>query len=53
MTNEAYVKLIKEMTLEGLLHEVMTNPEYLPDSYYHDFRKALYARYEDLLKEKP
>lgn len=52
MTDERYLESIKTMTVVELLTEVMTNPDYLTDSYYRKFGIAIRARYQELLGGK-
>lgn len=48
MNNEQYIKQIMQMNERQLLAEVMTNPEYLFDSYYGEFGAALQKQFEKL-----
>jgi hypothetical protein len=41
-------KVIKKMSERELLDYVMAHPEYLTDSYYFVFSRALNARYDEL-----
>lgn len=46
--DEKEVARIKTMTAEELLDYVLANPEYVSDSYYSDFGRAIYKRHEEL-----
>ena len=48
MTDEQYIRTIQNMTLEQLLDEVIANPDYLTDSYYFKFGRAIRKRYAEL-----
>jgi len=50
MNNEEYIKDIMKMDTKQLLTEVITNPEYLVDSYYNVFGDAINKRYEQLIE---
>lgn len=53
MNNEEMIAAIMLMNAAQLLDHVMGNPSDLTDPYYSEFRRALYARYEQLTQEKP
>jgi len=47
-TNEDYIEAVSNMNERQLLDQVIENPEYLTDSYYHVFADALNKRYVQL-----
>jgi len=49
-TPEDYLYLIANMDEWVLLNEVLNNPEYLADSYYHRIAEAIHNRFDKLKK---
>jgi len=48
MSNDEYADWVHTLNQSQLLDEVMENPEYLTDYYYHPLGRALRARYNEL-----
>ena len=46
--NDIEVARIKAMELGDLMIYILENPEYLSDSYYIEFKRAIDARAEEL-----
>jgi hypothetical protein len=51
MSNATYIASIAKMTMPELLREIINHPDYLTDSYYREFGRALEARAYELLKD--
>ena len=51
MDNRQYIQAISEMDMPTLLQEIIDNPEYLTDRYYHDFGSAMIKRASELINE--
>jgi hypothetical protein len=48
MTDSQEILLISKMTAFELLRFIMSNPEFLTDSYYRDWGRAIERRYLEL-----
>lgn len=51
MSNRDECYRISRMSVHELLDYVLNNPEYLADSYYHEFRRAIHSRKAELSHE--
>lgn len=51
MSNEQEVARIMRMSLWALLDYVLTNPEYICDSYYRVFGTAINRRFKQLTND--
>lgn len=49
MSNKTVVKRIMGYDKDSLFDFVMSNPEYLTDSYYREFGDAIRHRYKQLI----
>lgn len=52
MNDEQFITSIGQMSTEDVFRLILENPEYLTDSYYGDFGRAIRGRIETLLEEK-